>query len=360
LNLSNALKRRFENASKEFKADDIEPISCFEVASRDDANVWIQRRHTGEDEGRGIVAWDAQSAARFRGGDPALQALEFVREHGELTPEQLALLGGRFITTLRRLLETPDVRDALGLDLKKKRLFSLVMAEEVIKGLRRIVLDLAEKRINVTQLKTKAQMVAYIAKLDKQDKPDLSKTITPPQPLDELLSSGAPTGVPPGGPAPPTKPRPKPTPPRLSVVPRPYKLNVTNPKAQEIYKELKVLRLASHPHAIAVLLRVFLEISVDCFLVSIGSGTTYKDPNSGKTLDKSLRSRVDESVKHFVAGGVNPKDFAGVTRAISDRNHPLSADLLHAYVHNRFVTPLERDLTAAWDNAQPLFERIWA
>lgn len=359
LTVSNGLKRRFENAAKEFKVDDVEPVPCFEVASRDDANVWIQRRHIGEDEGRGIVNWNAQSAARFRGGEPALQALEFVREHGELTPEESAILGGRFITTLKRLLETPDVREMLGLEMKKKRLFSFVTADEVIKGLRRIVLDLAEKNINVTQLKKKQQMVDYVTRLDKKDKPDLKKTINPSLPLDELLSSGSPTSVPPG-PTPPTKPRSKPTPPRLSVVPKPYKLNVTNARALEIYEELKVLKLAGHPNAIAVLLRVFLEISVDLHLVAIGSTTTTKEPKSGKTFDKSLRNKVDECIKYHVGKGVNARDFAAITRAMSMTSHPLSPDLLHAYVHNSFVTPTERDLTSAWDGAQPLFERIWA
>jgi len=32
---------------------------------------------------------------------------------------------------------------------------------------------------------------------------------------------------------------------------------------------------------------------------------------------------------------------------------------LHAYIHNRFFSPTERDLTVAWDNGQPLFERMW-
>jgi hypothetical protein len=357
LEVSNGLKRRFENVAKEFKADDIEPISCFEVASRDDANVWIQRRHIGEDEGRGIVSWNAQSAARFRGGEPALQALEFVREHGDLTREQLALLGGRFITTLKRLLETPDVRDILGLDMGRKRLFSLVTAEEVVKGLRRIVLDLAEKNINVTQLKKKQQMVDYVRGFGKNDKPDLRKTINPSVPLDELLSSGPSTGLPP--PTPPRKPPSRPAPPRLSVVAKPFKLNVTNSKALEIYEELKVLRLASHPHAIAVLSRVFLEISVDLHLAAIGSTATFKEPKSGRVVDKSLRSKVDECIKHHINRGANAKDFAAITRAMSLTSLPLSPDLLHAYVHNSFVTPTERDLTAAWDGALPLFERIW-
>jgi hypothetical protein len=79
----------------------------------------------------------------------------------------------------------------------------------------------------------------------------------------------------------------------------------------------------------------------------------------GGNKDKNLRKKVEETIAHMVANGATKKDFAGVLKGISDKNHPLSVDLLHSYVHNRFFSPAERDLTAAWDNAQPLFERIW-
>jgi hypothetical protein len=61
----------------------------------------------------------------------------------------------------------------------------------------------------------------------------------------------------------------------------------------------------------------------------------------------------------MVANGAPRKDFAGVLRGLSDQNHPFSVDLLHAYIHNRFFSPTERDLKVAWDNGQPLFERMW-
>ena len=50
--------------------------------------------------------------------------------------------------------------------------------------------------------------------------------------------------------------------------------------------ELKALQIGTHPHAIAVLMRVFLEISVDAYLVRHGIGTTARDVKSGKTYDK--------------------------------------------------------------------------
>jgi len=381
LKLSNALQRRFERAARQFNANGVEPIRCFEL-TRDEANPWIQRRHIGADEGRGIVAWDGQATARFRGADPALQALDFVVQYGKLTEDQIALLKGRFITTLRRLLETPAVRNELGLDLKKNTLFSGVPLEEVMKGLRRVVLDLAEKRYTVTQLKSKAQMVAYVTGLNKADRPDLSKTIAP-IPIDELKptlspatgggSGGGPTspaaptplgGATAGGSSSPTRPgsgpRSYPSLPRTSVVKKPYRLRVSNAKAAEIYEELKLLLLTKHKHAISVLLRVFLEISVDHHLNAIGSSTRFKDPKTGHKVEKKLKAKVQESINHFISQGVSKKEFDAIIRALSVATSPLSTDLLHAYVHNLFTTPVQGDLTAAWDNALPLFDRIWA
>jgi hypothetical protein len=37
----------------------------------------------------------------------------------------------------------------------------------------------------------------------------------------------------------------------------------------------------------------------------------------------------------------------------------MHTDLFHSYVHDRFATPIPQDLKAAWDHAQPLFEKIW-
>jgi hypothetical protein len=61
----------------------------------------------------------------------------------------------------------------------------------------------------------------------------------------------------------------------------------------------------------------------------------------------------------LVSKGSAEKDFLGVTKGMTDPNHPFSIDTLHAYIHNRYFTPVDSHLTAAWDNAQHLFEMIW-
>ncbi len=256
------------------------------------------------------------------------------------------------------------MRAELGLDLKKQKLISYVPVEELIKPLKRIVLDLAEKRVLVDKVKTRPQRTAYVTSFEDNEKADLSRTIQP-QLLEDLGETGAAPGI---DAQPQTKPeaqtaprqqRSRPSPQRYSVVPKPFTLKVTNQRASDIYEELKTLLLAKHRNAIAIMLRVFLELSVDHCLIAIGSKTTYLDQKNNRELDKSLRVKVEECTQHFVGQGVPAKEFDGFKKAFSSTTHPLSPDLLHAYVHNRFVTPFESDLTAAWDNAVPLFSRIW-
>jgi hypothetical protein len=354
LDVRPALQKRFEKLAQSFKAKDIEPIACFEVDSRGEGSTWIEQRHSGEDEGRGIVNWSGVASSRFRGRDPALQALDFVRQHANLTEEQKNLLDGRFpITTLDRLLSTPGVRSKIGFEIKDDKLFTSLPPEEAIKPLKRIVLDLAEKKINVTKLKLKTQQVEYVSGLGRSDSPDLSKKTKTVRPIEGIAGGDfAATSQPDKKKAGATR-----SVPRLTVVPKNCKLSVVNPKIAEIYGELRSLRLSQHPHAIAVLLRVLLETSVDHHLTKAKISLVVK--TGGGDKDKPLRKKLEETIDHMIANGATKKDFAGVTKGIADKNHPFSVDILHAYVHNRFLSPQVRDLIVAWDNAQPLFERIW-
>jgi hypothetical protein len=215
------------------------------------------------------------------------------------------------------------------------------------------VLDLAEKRINVTKLKLKNQQIEYASQLEVADRPDFSKRTGTLQPVEDIAENDF-SDTPKSPIKKPYAPRPVA---RITLIPKTYRLHVIIPKIAEIYKELRSLRLDTYPHAISVLLRVFLETSVDHYLTKANISLVFK--SGGHDRDKSLKTKVEEATEHMVNSGAQKKDFTGVVRSVSDRNHPLSADILHCYVHNRFVSPTERDLTVAWDNAQPLFERIW-
>ncbi|MCY1643300.1 hypothetical protein [Methylorubrum sp. SL192] len=115
--------------------------------------------------------------------------------------------------------------------------------------------------------------------------------------------------------------------------------------------------MAENPHAISVLFRVFLELSVDHYMDKNALPTTNATPQGPK--DKKLRDKVKLVIDHMGANGIVKKNLDGVSKGIDDRNSPLYVDTLHNYVHNRFYSPQERELKVAWDNAQLFFEAIW-
>jgi len=291
------------------------------------------------------------------GGDPALQALEFVRNHGDLSYNQKNLLLNSFpITTLERLLSTREVRELIGVEVVGRKLSTGLPANEIIKPLRRMVLDLVEKKINVSQLKNKAAQTAYIQGLDSADKPDLSKK-GQSAPIEDIREgdfkqkSGKPH-----------QPKRKVTDPseRKTVIPSRLRLNIQDPKVATIFKELKGLKVEEFRNACAVLLRVFLELSVDAYMGTNNLPRKFKD-KGGQLRDKTLQIKVEEVIEHLVnVKGCERKDLKSVSRGLSVPHSPFNIDLLHDYVHNRFVTPQAKSLLEAWNDAHPFFEQVWS
>ena len=356
LHVKPPLQKRFEVLCKRFVRDEIEPIASYEVADREEGNRWILLRHTGENEGRGIVPWSGLATSRFKGGDPALQALEFVRNYGNLSDTQKHLLINSFpITTLDRLLSTREVRDLIGVDVVGRKLSTVLPAEEIIKPLRRMVLDLVEKKINVSQLKNKVAQTAYVLGFDSADKPDLSKkgASIPIENIREGDFKQKP------GKARQTKRRVTDPSDRKTVIPPRLRLNVQDPKIATIFKELKGIKAEDFRNACAVLLRVFLELSVDAYMVTNGIQQKFKD-TGGQLRDKSLKTKTEEVINHLVnMKGCDRKDFRSISRGLSVAHGPFNIDLLNDYVHNRFVTPQAKSLIEAWNDAQPFFEKVW-
>jgi hypothetical protein len=373
------IKKRLETAAKGFDQSTVEPIDCFVLSDREEGANWLPQRHTGANKGSGIVDWNGLATARFRGSDPALQALDAVLKFGGLSDEDRVDIEDGFpITTLDRLLSSTGVRAIIGVDVKQSKLLTDLPAKQALKVLRRIVTDLGFGEINVNDVKVATQQVNYAKNLDA-DLPDLATRTSTWQPVEDWdeatfapPGSGQPGGSGQGGGAGGgsgsgsqgtgtgtgrTK-RQRRKPERKVLIPRDCVLNVTNPKISEIEDELRSLLLSTHKHAIAVLFRVFLETSVDHYLTKQGVSLKSTD-KGGHVRDKSLQGKVTETIAALVAAGVEERSLDGVAKGIHDKKNPLSIETLHAYVHNQFYSPMESDLKTAFDNARPFFEAIW-
>lgn len=355
LDMPGSMQRIFERLATQFDRSKVEPIAGYEVDARDQGRYWIELRHNGENEGRGVVNWPAITAARWRKRDLGIQAFDLVMDHGGFSPEEIEKIKHGFpLSTLKRLMEVPDVRNMIGLSAKDGILYTELPPAETIKALKKMVLDLSGKSEKSRTLNKTTQMVEYVQNFDKADKPNLKKK-TAPRPVEAIPRAEF-ARKPPARSA---RVRSADPPPRLHVVPRNCALNVTDNRIEEIYTELRQLRLTEARNAIAVLLRVFLELSVDHFLEANKIPTTVPKKGGGDYY-KALDTKVREAIDVLVNVGVPRANFNAITRSLSDKTSPLNTELLHAYVHDRYSTPSPQVLTAAWDHAQPFFERIWA
>lgn len=354
LNIDNGVRKRLEEVAKTFSAEKVEPIACFDIGSRENAAYWLRLRHTGENEGEGVVGWKTTAQSRFLGGEPALEALQFVKSFGALSDAQLDKIDRRFnLTTLRRLMESRPVREKIGIDIKGGVIHTGLPAEELIKPLRRFVIDVAEGNVTSRRLHTVQDQADYVEGLSADSRPNKTKAgalrpITEIAPIagqgKQAKARGKTTSDPSD---------------RSYLVPRTAKLKIPDPKIGAIVTELKKLRVDTFPHAVAVLFRVFLELSIDHYMNANGLPISIKDPNRGD-VPKKLDKKAQEVIAHLISAGAPKKEFDSVGRALRDQQSPLYIHLLHGYVHNSFVIPKTRDLLASWDEARPYFERIWA
>jgi hypothetical protein len=250
-------------------------------------------------------------------------------------------------------MESKDVRAELGLTVEKGQLCSELPGSELIKPLKKIVLDIAGKAVDSRRFNKTEKMLDYVRGFKKAEKPDLSKKVAR-RPIEGIQKAEFVKAAPRTS----AGRRPSTPPERRQIVPKNCHLNVTDNRIHEIYQELRTLKLTEARNAIAVLLRVFLEMSVDHFLENNGGELSFKAPDK-RVVHKKLDKKLAETVAMLVSMGVPKTQLAAVVRSLSVGTSPMNIELFHLYVHERFATPSPQELTAAWNNGQPLFENIW-
>lgn len=139
---------------------------------------------------------------------------------------------------------------------------------------------------------------------------------------------------------------------RPTLIPRRFILTINDDRIGSIFKELQRLKVDDFPNAVAVLFRVFLELSLDRFIGQ--KQLTHVNQNS------KLRDKLDASAKYLKANQrLTDQQLMPVQRAVADtRLLASSVTTFHQYVHNAHFSPISTDLKVAWNDLQPFIEQI--
>jgi hypothetical protein len=349
--------KRLRALANELKTHPIREIRCVVVKDEKAANHWIALRHRGEAEGAGLVGWGNEESQRFdaRAGNKSieLQALDFVTEKGKLDESTRRKLASQFpLTNLARLLSNSEVLAALGLEKHGTELVTKYPDAEVLKGLTRVVADIATGAVKVRDIYDQQKQINYISSFDKTERPDAKKAGTELRGLE-----GATPASPARGKAKPVKG--KAAGERKTVIPRNLSLPISDSRIKHIFGELRKLKCTEDEfvNAAAVTFRVFIELCMDAyddkFDVLPVDAATKGHP---KLRDKIERVAADLASRDAITDAV----YKAIKKSTNDTNFlAAGVQTFHEYVHNKHIFPKTRELQEAWDTYQPFITALW-
>lgn len=348
--------RKLTELAARYEKEPIDEVTCVLFDDEAQAMHWIELRHTGMNQGIGLVEWGADEKARFQElhkgrPNPARQLIDFVERTGGLSAAAQAS-ARKILTNVERLVETPYVRERLGIGLAEGQLVALHPADELKKGLTRVVEDLKTGQITVPQLYHAKDRRNYVDSLPKSLLPKSSTQLDAPVRLDDLAAGiKTPRTITPK----PARRRRRAT--RTTVVTKTAQLDVTHPRINRVYNELLLLNAEQFPNACSVLLRVFIELSVDHYL------STNKVMTDNQIRSAPLSKRLSTTAAHLNTNGkINNKLKNAVDTVASRAKNTLGGPTVvtfNQYVHNEYVFPRSNELYTTWDELEPFVVQLW-
>lgn len=313
--INSSMRQKFSKLHDDYRNIPFKAIECLEVNSREEANLWIERKHEGEMNGAGTVRWDNVQKSRFlantTGKDSrAVQLIDFMKAASEDDKEFTDNLQNVSATNLERFLGTPDVRSALGLEYNHGEYSSRLVWSEILKGLKAVVKRLSQDNFNVRAIYRKEDRMRFINAIPLDELPDKSqkaetiwklKDFSPTnQPVDSTVEKDNINKEKPvedsTSKASDTQQQERPTN-RTSFIPESFTLSIPNERSNRIYSEMKQMSHIKMPNACAVMMRVFLELSVDCYLEEFhllknGAVSASKD-------SRDLKQKTNDVINHL-------------------------------------------------------------
>ena len=368
---------KIASAAKRASVTNSQKIVCVVVPGRDKADHWLQLRHDGEQDGVGLVKWGRKEKKRLHERltgkpDPYLGLLKYLVAEGAISQDESDRVAKK-ISNLERVLADPHVRNQLGVELNKKEgvVSTHYPKAETVKALGALAKKLSVSTVyHVDKSKDRKKFVSEM----KADLPDPAKKLKAARPLGGAAGASAGgAGGTGSGTAKTRAVRESPT-----VAPAHPALVIQNEKRiNGVYGELRTLKTEKHKNSGAVMMRVFLELTVDAFIekhkvkpssipavkVSKSKCSNPSCPNfkPSKPQEATLRSKLLSVADHLEASKAMTKSQLRAIRTVAggDKLLATSIDSMNQYVHNKDYHPSPSSVRSVWDTLEPLFVHIW-
>ncbi|KOO57251.1 hypothetical protein WH43_14250 [Rheinheimera sp. KL1] len=372
--------------------------SALEVVIVDElseAEHWIRLKHTGQNQGRSRVQWETMEQDRFlnsQGEQSFLsQFLKYLENEPLYSSSVASIKASLKATNLTRLLSDPSVRAALNLEVIDRNLYCNVTPNEFFQKSSVLLREIEGKgqypNFTVENIYYKTDRLDFLARvgilktiqiLDKPWQLMKPSSYTPvfksSEDLNHKPSSHNENQTDKEGAASQNKGqaatefntndaatktiKPPPSPERDRLIPSDAKLNITNQKCNEIFKEMKT---KMHPtnnykYSLSVMLRVFIEMSLLEYIENkMPAGTKNQMEQNNKD---GLHDKVVAVSNHLKLSGALSSSLAQAIQTYSGSEFK-SKGQLQQFIHNPNMHPEKHKLNVMWDSCYPLIHAIW-
>ena len=336
---------QIKDIKKKYQGNISSDVSCLIGAGISDFKHWLKVRHEGGQKGRGLKPWSSLSQEDWR------------RNHGEKRRYKYALelyelaINSSWIksqiqydtTTIHRIISSSHFTFLPYEPGAEKHVLN-DLSDDNLRIFRRLVKDVSKADFTVQRVNTNEKIAAYLEKIA------LACMVSIPPPKQELPKNPAqknregklenkPHGQK-------TQRRN-----RVALAADEQALDIDNERAQAILVELRKISLKHGKNAVAVLIRVLVEIIVRDRRSPVVKNHIKKGGElSFRKAVVGLIDAIQDS--DAVKNDKNDKEFLEMMRieSQSDPKSLLHLDILHVFVHNSRYNPTLDGLREIWVN----------
>jgi hypothetical protein len=300
--------------------------------------------------GRGARVAHGSYQARQANRSPEGQIIDFIERYGDLSDEARRSTKG-IRSSLKRLISTPQVREALGVDITDGTVIANYPKDETSRVFTRLLENLKTGNLPTQRIYDVNDRLKWVKSLSAEDKPKSSKKLTTAVTLQNLGTGTTPAE----SPAPRKRRRRRQTD-RTSLIPRTTQISIDPPRINAIYTELSQISVDQYANACSVLFRVFVELSVDHYVKQ------NKLMNETDMQNKPLAMRMKAAATHLKRMKKIDTDLQKAVDRMAGNKVVLAASsttTMNQYVHNPYVFPQPTELRISWDEIEPFVVELW-
>lgn len=337
---SEAWRDFFNDLSSPEMKENFRQIECEVEPDLEVIDEVLLRRHTGSQDGVGQSAWDPEGKSFFlqRTGKASVGLGQSI-ERALKAENMIAADQDLPWSNLERLFSSEPIRKRAGFSFAGSELTFLTDKMKNLETLQRIANDLTtkgEKRVALNDLWNSAKKGEYLDRLKSEGVFIDAVSVRHGSEREEpaAASTSSPSTRKTRGPAPKDKHL-------ISSVDQNPFINLAKlERAQNIWRELQFsLQFDQHDNAIAVLMRVLLELSIRHYATTHGVNTGANDP---------FARRVGAVADSMLNRGLIDTKARAIIRKFESDKPIVSAHSMHQYVHNADYHPAKSDLKAIW------------